>query len=407
MAARGRPRRRKVLSVVFDTNAIFHKEFDTLVCQAASDLIARHSNHGDLGIRWVIPEIVRGEREYQMRNEFRNVSPHVAKVESLFGGVWGVTQAAVEQRIAARIDEELAALRIEVVPCVSDRVDWDAVMRRACFREPPFERGQTEKGFRDAVTCETFIQIAEDLAGSDTAVLVSKDRLVKQYIESCGIEGHRARVVDDLDALDDEIQLRVANVDEDTQTYIERRAQLLFFPWGNPSDPNSLWARERIGDRIWEEYGNRLRLTPPGTTHVIVRQELSNARLVSKDGPRVHFESTLWIQSGFRIWTPAPDVRVDTPPTTLASLIGIGKQPPGRPELTHLGPQTLLGSSLTTPAGEWKEVEKPSKDVISIHWSATFTRRRTLTRASIDSINMVDPPIPAAALGQGLLGLGG
>jgi hypothetical protein len=49
MAARGRPRRRRILNVVFDTNAIFNKEFDVLASQAAKDLIGRHSNHGDLG----------------------------------------------------------------------------------------------------------------------------------------------------------------------------------------------------------------------------------------------------------------------------------------------------------------------------------------------------------------------
>jgi hypothetical protein len=40
MGTRGRPRTRKTLSVVFDTNAIINKTFDMLVCQDAKDLIA-------------------------------------------------------------------------------------------------------------------------------------------------------------------------------------------------------------------------------------------------------------------------------------------------------------------------------------------------------------------------------
>ncbi|WP_175654764.1 PIN domain-containing protein [Burkholderia ambifaria] len=223
---------------MFDTNAIFTKEFDTLISQATKDLVARHSNHGDLSIRWVIPEVVRGEREYQMRNEYRGIASHLTKAERLFGQEWGITQDAVEQRIAACIMAELATQHIDVVPCDIARVDWADIMRRSCFREPPFERGPTEKGFRDAVVCETFIQLASDLVGRDTAVLVSNDRLIKQYIDSYGLRGNAARVIDDLDALHDEIQLRVANVDEDTQVFIEQRAQQLFYPWDNADDPN-------------------------------------------------------------------------------------------------------------------------------------------------------------------------
>lgn len=399
MAARGRPRRRRVLTVVFDTNALFNKEFDTLVCRSARDLIGRHSNHGDLGVRWVIPDIVRGEREFQMRNEFRNVSTHIAKAESLFGQQWGVTQDAVEQRIAARINDELAALRIDVVPCEAGRVDWNDMMRRACFREPPFERGQTEKGFRDAVVCETFIQLASDLIGSDTAVLVSNDQLVRRHIESRGIAGNRARVVDDLDALHNEIQLRVENVDENTQAEIERLAQLRFYPWNTPGDTNSLWSRERIYERIWTEHGERLRQVPTGTVHVLIGQELSNARLVSKEGNRVHLESSLLIRTGFRIWVPAQGVHQDTP-TTLASLVsphlqGLTNQMPGS---TLAG---LIGIGKQPSAGEWKQFEKPAKNTISIRWSATFSRRRTLTRTTIDSIDLVEQPAAAAAYNLG------
>ncbi|WP_155122850.1 PIN domain-containing protein [Burkholderia ubonensis] len=388
-----------------DTNAVFNKEFDTLVCRAARDLIGRHSNHGDLGVRWVIPDIVRGEREFQMRNEFRNISTHVTKAEGLFGQQWGVTQDAVEQRIAARIDEELAALRIDVVPCETGRVDWNDMMRRACFREPPFERGQTEKGFRDAIVCETFIQLASDLIGGDTAVLVSNDQLVRRHIESRGIAGNRARVVDDLDALHDEIQLRVANVDENTQADIERLAQLRFYPWDTPDDPTTLWSRERIHERIWTEHGDRLRQVPTGTTHVMIGQELSNARLVSKDGNRVHLESTLLIRSGFRVWVPAQSVQQDTP-TSLASLVspalqGLKDQVPGS---TLAG---LLGIGRQPSAGEWKQVEKPTKDVISIRWSATFSRRRTLTRMTIDSIDLAEPQVTAVAFNRGAGNEGG
>ncbi|WP_296650412.1 PIN domain-containing protein [Paraburkholderia sp.] len=396
MAARGRPRRRRVLSVVFDTNAIFNKEFDALVSQATRDVIAQHSNHGDLGVRWVIPEIVRGEREYQMRNEYRGISSHVTRAESLFGQEWGITQEAVEQRIAARITEELTAQRIEVVPCDTGRVDWADVMRRACFREPPFERGQTEKGFRDAVVCETFVQLATDLVGGDTAVLVSNDRLIKQYIESRGVQGNRARVVDDLKALDDEIQLRVANVDENTQALIEQSAQRLFYPGGNPVDPRCLWKREELYEKIMVQFGERLKQVPMGFEYVFIGHEIWNPRLASKNGGRVHFESVYAVESGFRYWVPAANVSQDTPVNQLASLANLSPdgQPVANQQVSTLG---LLGWLQTPAAGEWKQYPKGEKDKISIRWSATFSRHRTLTHATIDAIDFVTAAASNAA----------
>ncbi|WP_334014618.1 PIN domain-containing protein [Burkholderia orbicola] len=393
---------------MFDTNAVFNKEFDALICRAARDLIDRHSNHGDLGIRWVIPDIVRGEREFQMRNEFRSVSTHVTKAESLFGQQWGVTQDAVEQRIAARINEDLAALHIDVVPCVTGRVDWNDMMRRACFREPPFERGQTEKGFRDAIVCETFIQIASDLNGGDTAVLVSNDQLVRRHIDSRGIPGNRARVVDDLDALNDEIQLRVANVDENTQADIERLAQARFYPWDNRDDPSSLWMRERIHERVWTEHGDRLRQVPNGTAHVFISQELSNARLVSKDGNRVHLESTLLIQSGFRVWVPAQNVQASTSENVASMGIGIQGLPEVYKLSDHVPPNALAGlMGIQAPMGEWKQIAKPAKDTILIRWSATFSRRRTLTRTTIDSIDLLEQSAGAIGFNRGANGTEG
>lgn len=391
MGTRGRPRARRVLSVVFDTNAIKNDQFDALICRAAKELIARHSNHGDIDIRWVLPAVVRGEREYQMRDAYRNVASHVAKAESLFGQQWGITQETIEQRIAARIDEELARQRIEVMHCDTTRVDWAGVMRRSCFREPPFSRGPTEKGFRDAMICETFIQLATDLTGRDTAVLVSGDQLLKEYIGSCDVVRGRVRVVDDLAALEEDIQLRVGDVDEATQMLIEQRAQQLFYPWDNRDDPTSLWARERLYERIWADHGARLTQTPPGVQYVRIEHDLSNARLVSKSGPRVHFESIYSVQAALRLWVPSTNVQQDTTVYTPASVAGIGL--PGAPAADFRPAQGgLLGALQTTSAGEWQQINKASKDSISIRWSATFSRNRRLTRATIDELAFVQAP---------------
>ena len=63
----GRPRKKKILYVVFDTNAIFTSSDEEIVSATTRSIIADHSDHGDLEIAWILPHIVRAEREYQMR----------------------------------------------------------------------------------------------------------------------------------------------------------------------------------------------------------------------------------------------------------------------------------------------------------------------------------------------------
>ncbi|MET3554782.1 hypothetical protein ABIC50_004712 [Burkholderia sp. 567] len=120
-------------------------------------------------------------------------------------------------------------------------------------------------------------------------------------------------------------------------------------------------------------------------THVLVAQELSNARLVSKDGARVHFESMLIVKSAFRFWVPAPETPQDAPVSPSGVPLPSGPRQ-GLPQFNPKANLGLLGLLGATPAGEWKQVDKASTDSVSIKWSATLTSRRALTRARIDSL---------------------
>jgi hypothetical protein len=296
------------MNVVFDTNMVFNKGFEDLIPKPTADLIARHSAHGDLAIRWIIPHVVAGEREYQMRNEYREVSSTIAKARLLFGNQWEISQAHVEQRIGMRINEQLAAHGIEVARCDTGLVDWDAVIRRSWLREPPFQSGNTEKGFRDAIVCETFIQIAQNLPASDSAVLVSNDRLVRSHLQFRGVLADRVRVADTLDALNDEIRLRVSHVDAETQALIERHAKQLFLPDGAEPEDNCLWYRENLFEEIQKKFGDRIRLEATSASrieHDFVGHTVTDPRLVSKEGQRVHFESLYDLESSIRVWVEA------------------------------------------------------------------------------------------------------
>lgn len=211
--------RKKALYVVFDTNAIFTKSGDDIVNSTASSLIADHSNHGDLQIFWILPYIVRAEREYQMRQSYMQHVETSRRVAKFLSETWDISPERVSSAISQSIDRQLLRLNIKVVKPNIENIDWGSVIDAAVFRLPPFEHGPREKGFRDAVVCETFLQIASSLTGRDTALLITDDRLATQAVKQ---RLTNARVLTDLNALREEIMLRVSHIDAETAAEIEK-----------------------------------------------------------------------------------------------------------------------------------------------------------------------------------------
>ena len=78
------------------------------------------------------------------------------------------------------MNAQISELNVTIVSLNTVDVSWDEIIRRAAFREPPFELGTAEKGFRDAVVMETFCQFQKTVQSSSAnhAVLVCDDKLL-------------------------------------------------------------------------------------------------------------------------------------------------------------------------------------------------------------------------------------
>ncbi|CAE6694170.1 hypothetical protein R69619_00395 [Paraburkholderia nemoris] len=394
----GRPRKRKVLHVMFDTNAIFADGFESLISKAARDAIDEHSRHGDLDVKWIVPEIVRLEREYQMRNSFRSVAAHAVRAEKLFGAEWGISDDSINSAISAAIDRQLEDLNVMVQACDSANVDWSSVMRRACFRLPPFQPGPTEKGFRDAIVCETFYQLVGSLSGRDAAVLVCGDGQMKSALGERLDAAKGARILDDIPALRDEIILRVSHVDPQTASEIEQKGSAAFL---NGDDQRVLWVKAGLYNVIWSKFGDEIRTLPSGaSSYVMERHDVTPPRLIKKDGTGVFFSTLYTVRSAANIWVPAPQ---PAPQPAGGVLFALGQhlaQPGGRglasgaqPVANPTPPAGLLG---LLSDGQFVVVPKPAPDVFNIHWSATFSRYKRITRAKFESVERVavPPPVP-------------
>lgn len=387
-----RARKKKALYVVFDTNAIFTPSDEEIISDSASKLIADHSNHGDIEIHWILPHIVRAEREYQMRRDFM---PHIRtsqRVAKILNENWDISAERVSTAISANIDRQLQALNIKVAEPNTACIDWGRVINSAAFRLPPFEPGQKEKGFRDALLCETFLQIASGLAGQDTALLITDDKLATQAVKQ---RLGNARVLADLNTLRDEIMLRVSNVDAETVAEIEQKATLLFL---QENKTNMLWIKKDIYNKIFNDpaLSSRIKNVPIGAKWELVSHLVSPTRLVKKEANRVYFQTDYTVNGKSRVWVPSeptPQAELISHQQSPARLYGLGAAFPADVSnitITPMSHSIPLNSLLGLNGGTYNDTALPPV-TIEIHWSATYNKRKALTHAEIHSFHIQQP----------------
>jgi PIN domain len=147
------------LEVVFDTNVLYTGSASHFLRKEVSDLIDQNSNIPDRTIRWTVPEVVRHERQYQMPDKAYEMLPTIQRLERLLGHNLNITKEILDARVKEVVDHQVQQYHINVRTLDPAGVDWPRVMLDAAYRKPPFQSGEKEKGFRDALILETFMQI--------------------------------------------------------------------------------------------------------------------------------------------------------------------------------------------------------------------------------------------------------
>jgi hypothetical protein len=174
VAKRIKPRHLE-LTVVLDTNALYTGSASYFVRKEVADLIEQHSEQPDMKIKWVVPEVVRHERQFQMLQEAAQMLPTIERLERLLGHNLNITSHILETRVHEAVDTQVQKYGIAIRPLKVTDVDWQRVMMDSAYRKAPFQSGEKEKGFRDALILETFMQV---LAAAPTSRSVARVALV-------------------------------------------------------------------------------------------------------------------------------------------------------------------------------------------------------------------------------------
>lgn len=313
MATTSTRAKRPELKVVLDTNAIFVGTASDLLRQEVRSLIQDTTKHSDLVISWYLPGIVVHERQYQMRRKGVDLLPSIQKLEALLGHALGITEEIIETRIKEAISKQIEEHRLNVRELALGTVPWDRLIKDAAYRRPPFDPGDREKGFRDALIAETFLQIVEESPSTARVcrvALITEDKLLTEAVTARTAGRANVRILSSLDELKGLINTLVAEVDEAFVSQIRDGATALFF---TKDDNASLYYKEKISRRLRDQFTGELSTLPPGATR---RQEgtwfIAKPEFVKKDRQRV-----TWVS---RISIEAKAIRVEMQPSGLSNL---------------------------------------------------------------------------------------
>jgi hypothetical protein len=390
--------KRSELRVVLDTNALYVTPTSV---GSASDLVRQEivnviseARYPDLDILWYLPEIVRHERQYQMQAEALKLRPAINKIERLLSHNLTLSDHVLLDHVRIKIEEKEKLLGLQEIKLDHSLVDWPKLIHAAAYRNPPFEVGEKEKGFRDALVAESFLQLLDaspKSPGLCRVVLVTSDELLTQAVKNRIAGSPNGSVLANLEELKGLINTIVSNVGEDFIAQIKSKAAKLFFVSSN--NKGTVFYREKIQDRLTEKFKVELEAKPHGTTYrENVAWRIERPNFSRKEGRRVFWTSRIEIELGAGTVT----YEAESSATPFLSDMML-------PSLSHLAMPTPLDptyaalTNLYRPSKtvqfvpfEKRVISHKGRDVFEVLWSTDVTISKELKKPIIEDIVHVE-----------------
>lgn len=267
---------RKYMTVVFDTNAVWQDQSPVhLFRKEVSDLLKEGKTFVDLELNWLIPDLVRKERECQLHKlAVEKLLKPISHIETLTGNPLNLDSAALLLRVKSLIIKQATTLGVKFVPLKTEDVDWPMLLDAACTRCAPFST-EGEKGFKDAMIAETFYQIVSDTSQhlpDSRIVLIAKDSLLCQAVSE-RLKGHKqVEVLPSVSELRSLLNTLSSQFNEAQMTALRKEAEKLFY-----GEDSSLWNTAQLPALLFAKA-----MLPPVDAGVSIESEAPT--FLKKDG---------------------------------------------------------------------------------------------------------------------------
>ena len=362
------------LRVIFDTSAIYTGSASDLLRKEILDIIVNYSKLPDLEINWYLPEIVVEERRFQMNKRGKEFLPQIIKLEKLLGHNLNITEDIIQTRVNETIQRQINNNRIQEIKIDPDKINWKQLISNSTNRVPPFEDGEKEKGFRDALIIECVQHLIDESPTTSNIcrlAFLSSDSLLLDAARDRF--GHCAnfRLCGTIEELTSLINILTSEIKEELINSISETASNIFFV---KEDNSSLYYKEGIRKTISEKFSSELNTLPESATR---REEgtwwINKPGFVKKVGQRIYWKSIVEIDSKtFKTTYSAP--------TTQPSFDIFNK------------PQTNTIQDIFSKiaSGIKEETVKEGKSKIEVLWSVTLTTSKQLKNPKVEDINFVE-----------------
>ncbi len=125
-----------------------------------------------------------------------------------------ISEETLNVNVDRAIEKSKSQLSLEELEVNHELINWEDLINRACYRKLPFDK---EKGFRDSIIAETFLQLVNDSPKSPSVcriVLVSNDGDLSDYIKAVTRENSNVKVLSSADELESYINILASKVTE-------------------------------------------------------------------------------------------------------------------------------------------------------------------------------------------------
>lgn len=405
------------LKVLFETNVLWTKSSYDLIRNEARKLIETNSQHNDLDIEWYMPSVVIREREYQMQRRAYALLPSISELEKLLGHCLNIDNNTLDRQIKEAINTQLSNLKIVTLDFDISKVDWNEIIMRSIYRLPPFEIDK-EKGFRDALIAQTFMQVVHSSPVTPSVcrlAIITDDKLLTDYVKEKIAGVKNVKILSSVSELEDFINTIVSQVTEEFMSEIREKVSKYFFEKDND---DCLYYKKDIPKIIKETYSNELKTV---TKEEFIRENgtwwIHNPIFVKKIKQRTHWITSIKIDaklskveySGQNITPtgmfgtsgtsatgllqrilddqhPSEDLGKIKPPDNLGELLS---QPPDE-TLTLRKAYAALAEAKAKAIQAVKKVDIASgHSLFEIHWSVNITQTKKITTPKIEKVKFI------------------
>ena len=387
------------IHIMFDSNAIFNSSDMFLLPKRITDLILQNNNKHDVSVVWLLPEVVLMERQYQMKRNLRRLLSQAKKLEKRLEKKTILSEGLINKTIQSDTKKQCKTHGVSIVKCDYGRIDWQRVVNDAVNRNPPFEEisledddnKKSEKGFRDAIIAETFIQYSEEFTpftDKCKLILVTADNLLTKTVKD------RTKALDFVSVFaSDGDANNYINV---TASHIEKEfiSKILGFA-GSAFTWKDTDSSKVKSSTVWEsmrsKFAKQLNEVPFGAdSRKNKTATLSKPQFNGKQNNRINIKSRLTIYSE----ATKSELRLPSSYSLYPSSAIMGAQPLSNSQ--SLGIIQPENSGTTLWAAEPLSMERvdalfaKGESIFDIYWSFHYSDNKEFNDVKVDDIRFVE-----------------